>query len=367
MGVRERKRPYKKRNGLHKRNGRWEFRKTIRGVPYYEQLPEAQTKLEAEVAVSDIIRKIYEGRYGRDGREVGAEGFEEFTRGVYLAHKRDSVSPLTYSHDEYRVNVLCRHFKGKRLRDITQVAVEGLRRAMLHGNTQYKRPAKPSTVKAYITTLGGVLELAAEQGKVSFNPCRKVRWPRGATRSSRDRVLSHDEEGRLMAKLARFPEPLDAARLSLNTGMRKTFIVNLKTSHVDLAARVVRLVGKGGREQRIPLNEVALEILARLVGSATPDGFLFHNRTGNNLSNKGCAFQLAVAEAGISDFHFHDLRHTFATRVEALASAFTLRDLMGHRELRTTNIYVGEKFEEMRRAVEALAASEGRVLAFKAG
>jgi integrase len=221
-------------------------------------------------------------------------------------------------------------------------------------------------VKAYITTLSCVLELAAEQGRVTFNPCRKVKWPRGTTRSRRDRVLSYDEEERLMSKLSRFPEPMDAARLSLNTGMRKTFILNLKTSHVDLQARSVRFCGKGGREQRIPLNAVALEILTRLVGQAAPEGFLFRNRTGNSLSSKGCAFQSAVAEAGIRDFHFHDLRHTFATRVEALTSAFTVRDLMGHSELRTTNIYVGQKFEEMRQAVDALA-SGGRVLAFKAG
>jgi len=366
MNARKKRKPYKRRNNLYHRNGVWEWRKKIRGVPYYEQLPEAQTKAEAEVAVSDIIRKIYAGRYGRDGREIGAEGFEEFARAVYLPHKKDSVSPLTYSHDEYRVNVLCRHFTGRRLRDITQVSVEGLRRAMLHGSTQYKRSAKPSTVKAYITTLSCILDLAAEQGRITFNPCRKIKWPRGATRSRRDRVLSHDEEGALMTKLSRFPEPMDAARLSLHTGMRKTFILNLKTSHVDLPSRAVRFCGKGGREQRIPLNAVALEILARLVGQATPEGFLFRNRTGNNLSSKACAFQSAVSEAGIQDFHFHDLRHTFATRVETLASAFTVRDLMGHRELRTTNIYVGEKFEEMRRAVDALAAG-GRVLAFKAG
>ena len=56
----------------------------------------------------------------------------------------------------------------------------------------------------------------------------------------------------------------------------------------------------------------------------------------------------------MKDFHFHDLRHTFATRLRNFTDAFTVRDLMDHAKADTTDIYVATAFEEQRRAVEAL-------------
>ena len=58
--------------------------------------------------------------------------------------------------------------------------------------------------------------------------------------------------------------------------------------------------------------------------------------------------------AGIGDFHFHDLRHTFASRLRLHADAFTVRDLMGHAKADTTDIYVTSGLEERRRAVDSL-------------
>lgn len=85
-----------------------------------------------------------------------------------------------------------------------------------------------------------------------------------------------------------------------------------------------------------------------------PEGFLFHNRRGHSLSAAEGAFQKAVRASGIGDFHFHDLRHTFSTRVRRFTDAFTVRDLMGHAKVDTTDIYVTNAFDEQRHAVDAL-------------
>ena len=61
-----------------------------------------------------------------------------------------------------------------------------------------------------------------------------------------------------------------------------------------------------------------------------------------------------------------DLRHTFSARVRAFTDLFTVRDLMGHKEVDTTDIYVTTPLEDMRTAVEAMA-DRGKVLAFNAG
>jgi integrase len=54
------------------------------------------------------------------------------------------------------------------------------------------------------------------------------------------------------------------------------------------------------------------------------------------------------------DFHFQDLRHTFARRLRNFTDAFTVRDLLGHAQAKTRDIYAATDFEEQRRAVEAL-------------
>jgi integrase len=129
------------------------------------------------------------------------------------------------------------------------------------------------------------------------------------------------------------------------------------TADVDFNGRVVTFIKKGGRQQTIPLNPTAFGVLRELAAEATPEGFLFHNRRGHNLSATDAPFQRAVRAAKLEDFHFHDLRHTFATRLRAQTDAFTLRDVMGHAKVDTTDIYATTALEDQRRAVEALSAS----------
>jgi integrase len=338
--------------GVYKRNGKWEVRLQLRGQRYYRQIPEAQNKAQAQLAEAVLRKEIYEGRYGKDGQEIGSHDFADFARCFYLPHKKDAVSPLTYKHDLYRVNVLCEYFKGKRLKDVSQLAVEGFRRRLLTRPSQYKRPVTPATAKQYINTLSQVLDYAIENDMLGLNPCKKIKWLRGSTVSRRDRVLTAEDETRLFPHLD--GETKSAALLALHTGMRKSSILRLRIEDCDFEARAVSFTKKGGRRQSAPLNTVALAILGELASAATSGGVLFHNRRGHSLSAAEGAFQKAVRASGIGDFHFHDLRHTFSTRVRRFTDAFTVRDLMGHAKVDTTDIYVTSAFDEQRRAVEAL-------------
>ena len=100
-----------------------------------------------------------------------------------------------------------------------------------------------------------------------------------------------------------------------------------------------------------------------------PGGHLFRLRAGNNLSVKRGTFHLTLRRAEIEGFRFHDLRHTFSSRVRAFTDAFTVRDLLGHADIKMTGIYTTPQPEEMRRAVEVLSSAGGRgkVLEFKPG
>ena len=240
--------------------------------------------------------------------------------------------------------------------------IEGFRRKRLSEKTQYKRLRKPCTVKMEITVLSSIFTLAQDNDLVGLNPCRKLRWKREETRSRRERVLDTDEEKQLMAALSGYPEAHAAATLALHTGLRRMEILNLRCADVDLSGGKLSVIGKGGKRRVVPLNPVAQKVVHELMSRHTIDGFLFHSRTGNTLSHKQGAFQSAVSAAKITDLHFHDLRHTFSTRMRAHIDPFTLKELLGHSKIETTEGYVTPSMVEMQAAVAYLAQTTARVL-----
>ncbi|MGI9068602.1 MAG: tyrosine-type recombinase/integrase [Pyrinomonadaceae bacterium] len=76
------------------------------------------------------------------------------------------------------------------------------------------------------------------------------------------------------------------------------------------------------------------------------------------MNDVGRQFERAVTKAGLVDFHFHDLRHTAATRMaDAGADPFTLAAILGHSDIRMTARYTHATDEAKRRAVEKLVTS----------
>jgi integrase len=176
-------------------------------------------------------------------------------------------------------------------------------------------------------------------------------------------VLSEDEEERLMIALLHYPEAHAAVTLALHTGLRRMEILNLRLSNVDLEKGLVSVVGKGGKRRTVvPLNPIAEKSVRELISKHTVNGFLFHSRTGNTLSHKQGAFQSAVVKAKIDDLHFHDLRHTFSTRMRALTDPFTLKELLGHSRIETTEGYVKPSMSEMQATVKGLVQTEAKIL-----
>jgi integrase len=150
----------------------------------------------------------------------------------------------------------------------------------------------------------------------------------------------------------------DMVILDLQTGLRRGDLLSLKPDQIDFARNLIHVrQTKTGRELHLPMNATAKELLFRLVGEAKQSGndYLFTNpRNGTRYKSIKKAFKAAVKEAGIEDFRFHDLRHTFGTRaVDAGAPLTGVRDAMGHASLETTNRYAHGTEDGKRRAVEA--------------
>ena len=130
---------------------------------------------------------------------------------------------------------------------------------------------------------------------------------------------------------------------ALNTGCRKEEILSLKWKQVDLKHGFVNLdKTKNGEKRHIPINETLNELLTGLKEKC-PEGcqwVFIDEKSKKRLIDVSHSFITAKKRAGIEDFHFHDLRHTFASHlVMGGVDITTVSRLMGHKSLKMTLRY----------------------------
>jgi integrase/recombinase XerD len=151
----------------------------------------------------------------------------------------------------------------------------------------------------------------------------------------------------------------DRALLALlyGTGIRASECASLRCSQLDLVRLTMHVRGKGGHERTIPLNPKLAEVLrtyAHARGPALPNAPFFRSRFGRPLS-RGSLFERVRTWGQRSHIGMpispHRLRHTFATHlVRAGVGLVTLRDLLGHRLITSTQIYLHVTAEDLRAA-----------------
>ena len=134
--------------------------------------------------------------------------------------------------------------------------------------------------------------------------------------------------------------------LALNTGLRRGDIFSLRWSHVDFKlAHIHKIIDKTRRKidypQTIPLSEEAISILRNWHEQSTGSDLVFPSPiTKKRLDNIKKSWDALLVDAQLNDFRFHDLRHTFATRlVMAGIPLNTVRELMCHADMRMTLVY----------------------------
>jgi len=151
----------------------------------------------------------------------------------------------------------------------------------------------------------------------------------------------------------------DRAVLALlyGSGIRASECASLRCGQIDLIRLSVTVRGKGGHERSIPLNPQLGEVLklyAHARGAALPTAPFFRSRFGRPLS-RGAIYERVRTWGQRSHVGVplcpHRLRHTFATHlVRAGVGLVTIRDLLGHRQITSTQIYLHVTAEDLRSA-----------------
>jgi integrase len=158
--------------------------------------------------------------------------------------------------------------------------------------------------------------------------------------------------------------------LSLNTGCRRGELFNLHRSDVNLDMELLTVSGgKTNRSRHISLNSIAtntLRLWFEQHPTMGPNDYVFESPKGGRLNNVKRAWQTLLGDAGIAGFRWHDMRHSFASRlVMAGVDLNTVRELLGHTDISMTLRYSHLSPEIKRRAVENLVVAEGRTVKFR--
>jgi len=211
-----------------------------------------------------------------------------------------------------------------------------------------EKPRSDATVNRYLASLSPVMKAASDDWEwITDNPCRKVR--RGRESRGRTRFLSTDERNRLLAacdQATDTPELKTLVLLAITTGGRRGELSGLRWRDVDLKRnRVIFVDTKNGETRAAPLAGPALNAMqewakVRPLDSTAP---VFPGRT-DKTKNKPLDFQrawmTALKRAELSDFRFHDLRHTAASYLAMNGAGLReIADILGHKTLAMVQRY----------------------------
>src|SRR5262245_22113445 len=225
-----------------------------------------------------------------------------------------------------------------------------------------------ATVNRELATIRHLLHLAVKDWEVldAVPVVRTLREPEGRIRWLGQHAP--DEEARLLAAcraLKNHPHLAGIVTVALETGMRKGEAMSLAWERVDFARGMIRLEKtKTDRRREIPMRQAVYDVLAPLRVAARenmpPDG------AGRSQEPRGGvwpyrrfpedAWRVAVEQAGLVDFHFHDTRHHFASWFMMRGgSVLALQKILGHRLLKMTARYAHLSADHLRDEMERTA------------
>ncbi|AUC93700.1 integrase [Bradyrhizobium sp. SK17] len=313
---------------IRKLRGRWQAQVRRRGVP--PRAKSFNSKTEAERWARDL-----EAEADRSGWVADTRAAEKTTLKELLMRYRDEVTPgkRGVASERARINTIVRCPIGHRtLAKLTSSDVATYRDERL-------KLVAPATIVRELNTISHAIEIATREWGLWLprNPVKLVRRPpvpRGRTRR-----LKEGEEDALLAACDRGRTPLlkPLIVLAIETGMRRGELLDLLWENVDLKRAVAHLpLTKNGDSRDVPLSRRAVETLHRLRARG-PEVERVFPMTGNAVR---LAFEHLRVRAGMSDFHFHDLRHEAISRLfEKGLNIAEVSAISGHRELKMLQRY----------------------------
>ena len=202
---------------------------------------------------------------------------------------------------------------------------------------------------AHYRTLKSAFSKAREWNYILENPFKTFKLPKMPTSLP---VFINYDQLLLIINQTKYQIMKDIFFTAFHTGLRQAELLNLRWNMINFESKIITLkqsesfTTKSKRERVIPINETLLDILVNIFlkqSNKTIDSLVFS--IGKQIPINGDwvtkCFKRAVRAAGLDDsFHFHTLRHSFASNlIQSGVSIFVVKELLGHKDITTTQIY----------------------------
>ncbi|HEX5412835.1 MAG TPA: site-specific integrase [Terriglobia bacterium] len=258
-----------------------------------------------------------------------------------------------WAHDEARVEVLLGLLKDVPIAELTPGRLETVLAELGKKNSW-----ADATHNGYRALLSAIFRRAGKNGKASANPVRETAHRK--ENNHRVRYLSNEEQSLMkVLREKKWPEREKEILVALHSGMRRSEQYRtaqvpdggLKWEHINFRAGVIRLPrSKSNKPREIPMNSVLRETL-RSVPHRIDSPYVFDG------TDPAKWFRKVLKEAEVTNLHWHDLRHTFASRLAMAGVPMRhIAELMGHAEIQTTMRYAHLQPGQLADAVERLAS-----------
>ncbi|NIQ13074.1 MAG: tyrosine-type recombinase/integrase, partial [Candidatus Dadabacteria bacterium] len=271
--------------------------------------PPMVTKTMAKKVLNEIERKILLGQYDMvENKDLYLFEFVE----EYIIYSKNIAQKRSWKRDRTCLENIKSFLGNLKLSEVSSSDIDDYKKFRLNNSI------KESTINRELAVFRNLLNFAIKRKKLFSE---NVVTSAGLFKISnvKERILTPYEQKRL---LDNSPAYLKAIIIcALNTGMRKSEIITLKWSNVDLINNLIKieeLNNKSKKIKLIPINSKLKKLLIILKIKYKDKKIVFLNSHGEPYSRHDSlnrVFSSALKKANIDGFRFHDLRHTTATRM----------------------------------------------------
>lgn len=322
-----------------KNNGKWQAKIRIKGYPHISKTFSSKKEAErwAAATEADIHRGVF-----CDTTKAQKTTLEEV-----ILQFSSNYAPFHYrkrSDSQEAWKYQCEHLK-KMLGKYALIAID--QQLVTKYRDERLKSVSSSTVRKELYMLSKILGYAQNELGITLpkdNPIKKIRKP--SENKGRDRRLSAQEWTAFESacKKSKNPWLWPIVQFALETAMRQGEILALQWNDIDIERRFAMLkITKNGEARAVPLTTKALQILQELPRTISNNVFPIQRMT------LAQAFSNARKRAGISDFHFHDLRHEALSRYAERGdlSIMELAAISGHKTLQMLKRYTHIQAEKL--------------------
>jgi len=312
------------------------------------------SKKIAELYLKDVEVKIAKGELGFEKKDEGlVKLFDD-----YSAYSKTNHSPATQKRYRAIVDNFKRFLEGHPF--MTKISHLSPKLFEDFKGFRLEEEAANKTINIELRTLRSMFILAKNWGYIKDNPTDGIKMLK-ITNHITPRFLSEEECKKLLDTCNEWEYPIFFT--FLNTGMRKSELLNLEWSDIDFDRRKIKIGVKDDwspktDEREIPINNSLTEILKKQKEKHEKGSLVFQDADGGIIENNRLRKRLMslTKQCGFPEVtKLHSLRHTFASHLVMKGVDLpTVMKLMGHSDIETTMIYSHLADKHVDRAVEIL-------------